>query len=406
MTGKGRYLFGPTGQLMPAEERLDIRKNAKSLTIGVPGEISYQESRVSLAPESVALIVANGHHVIVQRGAGEQAHLSDSEYAEAGAMLVDKAEQVFESDIVLKVAPLLLSEMDMVKPRQIIVSALHYAMQNQEYFKRLKAKNVTALAYEFIKDVSGFYPVLKAMSEISGYAAVQIAAEYLSRTDIGKGIVLGGIPGISPTEIVILGAGTVGTFAARAAASTGALVKVFDNNIYKLRSLQAAVGNGISTSIIQPKILTKALLSADVVIGAVHGKNGRTPCIITEEMVMGMKKGSIIIDVSIDQGGCSETSSVTNHNNPFYTRHDIIHYCVPNIPARVPRTASFALSNFFAPLIIEIAEEGGFENAMKMNPGLRQGVYLHNGFVTKRIISESFGLPFREIDLLLAASQF
>lgn len=406
MIGKGRYLFGPTGQLLPAEERLDIKKNSKSLTIGVPSEISYQESRVSLAPESVAMIVANGHNVVVQRNAGLQAHFEDHEYAEAGAILVDDANQVFESDIVLKVAPLLFSEMDMVKPKQTIISALHYAMQSQEYFKRLKQKSITALAFEFIKDVSGFYPVLKAMSEISGYASVQIAAEYLSRTDVGKGIVLGGIPGISPTEVVILGAGTVGSFAARSASATGAVVKVFDNNIYKLRSLSDSIGNSISTSIIQPKVLTKALMTADVVIAAVHGKNGRTPCFITEEMVSQMKKGSIIVDVSIDQGGCSETSCVTNHNTPFYIKHDVIHYCVPNIPARVPRTASFALSNFFAPLIIDIAEEGGVENALKTNVGLRHGVYLHNGFATKKIISDSFGLPFREIDLLLAASQF
>jgi alanine dehydrogenase len=405
MTENSKYYIGPTGQLMPAEERLEVRKQKNVLRIGVPREIAFQENRVALAPDSVGLIVSNGHEVFVERGAGKNAHFTDQEYAEAGATLTDSPTEIYQCDVILKVAPLLHSEIAMLQTRQTVISALHHTMQNADYFRKLMQHKTTAVAYEFIKDNSNIFPVLNAMSEISGYAAIQIAAEYLSKNDIGKGKLLGGVPGIAPVEVVILGAGTVGTYAARAALGFGAEVKVFDNQISKLRTLQKNIGRQLFTSIIQPKVLSKALKSADVVIGALHSHKGRTPCVVTEEMIKDMKAGSIVVDVSIDQGGCIETSQLTNHNDPVFIKHDVIHYCVPNIPSRVSQTATYALSNFLTPALIEMGEEGGIEAYLKVNPAIRQGVYLYNGILTNRIVGESFNLPCKELDLLIASFQ-
>ncbi|HBG70817.1 MAG: alanine dehydrogenase [Bacteroidetes bacterium GWF2_43_63] len=405
MTENNIYNMGPAGQMMPAEERLEIKRKKSSLKIGVPLEIAFQENRVSLAPDSVGLIVSHGHEVYVQRGAGRNAHFSDEEYAEAGATLTDSAAEIYQCNLILKVAPMLPSEIDMLQSRQTVVSALHSTMQTAEYFKKLMQHKTTAVAFEFIKDQGNIFPVLKAMSEISGYAAIQVAAEYLSKNDIGKGKLLGGIPGIAPVEVVILGAGTVGTYAARAALGFGAEVKVFDNHIYKLRSLQQDIGKQIFTSIIHPKVLSKSLKNADIVIGALHSIRNKPMVVVTEEMVADMKPGSVIVDVSIDQGGCIETSAVTTHKDPVFIKHDVIHYCVPNIPSRVPQTASYGLSNFFTPVIMEMGEEGGIEAFLKANPSLRQGIYMFNGILTNHMIGQNFGLPSKELDLLLASFQ-
>jgi len=405
MTENSNLNLGPASQLLPAEERLEVKRKKDCMKIGVPLEIAFQENRVSLAPDSVGLIVSHGHEVYVQRGAGRNAHFSDEEYAEAGAVLTETAEEIYKCDLILKVAPMLISEIDMLQNRQTVVSALHYTMQSADYFRKLMQHKTTAVAFEFIKDQSNIFPVLKAMSEISGYAAIQIAAEYLSKNDIGKGKLLGGVPGIAPVEVVILGAGTVGTYAARAALGFGAEVKVFDNHIYKLRSLQQCVGAHIFTSIIQPKVLSKSLKNADIVIGALHSIRNRPMMVIPESMVMEMKPGSVIVDVSIDQGGCIETSSVTTHKDPVFIKHDVIHYCVPNIPSKVPQTASYGLSNFFTPVIIEMGEEGGVDAFLKVNPVLRQGIYMFNGILTNHMIGQSFGLPSKELGLRLASFQ-
>lgn len=405
MTENSNLNLGPAGQLMPAEERLEIKRKKSSMKIGVPLEIAFQENRVSLAPDSVGLIVSHGHEVFVQRGAGRNAHFTDEEYAEAGAILTDSAAEIYQCNLILKVAPMLPSEIDLLQSRQTVVSALHFTMQSAEYFKKLMQHKTTAVAFEFIQDQSNIFPVLKAMSEISGYAAIQIAAEYLSKNDIGKGKLLGGIPGIAPVEVVILGAGTVGTYAARAALGFGADVKVFDNHIYKLRSLQQNLGSQIFTSIIHPKVLSKSLKNADIVIGALHSIRNRPMVVVTENMVADMKPGSVIVDVSIDQGGCIETSAVTTHKDPVFIKHDVIHYCVPNIPSRVPQTASYGLSNFFTPVIMEMGEEGGIDAFLKNNPPLRKGIYMFNGILTNHMIGQSFGLPSKELDLLLASFQ-
>lgn len=391
-----------SGQMMPAEERLELKRKKSSIRFGVPKEIAFQENRVSLAPESVALIVENGHEVVVQRGAGKNASFSDEEYAEAGAILTDNAEEVYKCNFILKVAPMQYSEIDMLQSRQTVVSALNYPMQTEKYFAKLAQHKATAVAYEFIKDSHGTYPVSRAMSEITGYAAIQLAAEYLSKSGIGKGKLLGGVPGITPVEVVIIGSGTVATNAARAALACGAVVKVFDNRIYKLRRLQNNLGNSIFTSIIQPKVLAKSIKNADVVIGALHSFYTRPGIIVTEDMVRSMSKGSVIVDISIDQGGCVETSSVTTHNDPIFVKHDVIHYCVPNIPSRVPQTASYALSNFFTPILVEIGNAGGMEIFLKQQLSMRNGIYMYNGILTNRMLGEQFGITSRSLDLLLA----
>ncbi len=391
--------------LMPQEEMLELSKSKKSLTIGIPREMYFQEKRIALVPEGVGLLIANGHNVLIETMAGKEAHFPDKEYSEVGARIVYNKEEVFKSDILLKIAPPTLEEIAYLQPRQTVISALHLTVQKVDYFKALMKKKVTALSFEYIKDVTKTFPVIRLMSEIAGTASIYVAAEYLRDPKYGNGIMLGGFSGITPAEIVILGAGTASEFAARAALGMGASVKVFDNSIYRLRRLQQNLKTTIYTSILHPKTLRKAISEADVVIGAVHSVEGRTSCIVTEDMVREMKTGAVVVDLSIDQGGCFETSRVTSHDDPVYKKYDVTHYCVPNVPSIVPNTGSYALSNFFAPMLIKIGDEGGMTNMFKMDYNLRHGIYLYNGTLTKRHISEYYKLPFQDIELLMAAFQ-
>lgn len=395
--------ISPVESLRTQVETLEISPSQKQLTIGIPREISFQEKRIALVPEGVGLLVANGHKVMIETLAGKEANFSDKDYSEVGGEIIYNKEEVFKSDILLKVAPLTLDEISLVKARQTLISALHLTVQKAEYFKELMKQKITALCFEYIKDVTKTFPVIRLMSEIAGTASINIAAEYLSDPDYGKGIMLGGFSGITPAEIVILGAGTVSEYAVRAALGMGSSVKVFDNSIYKLRRLQQNLKTSIYTSILHPKTLRKAIIEADVVIGAIHSGEGRTPCLINEDIIRDMKEGAIIIDVSIDQGGCFETSRVTSHDEPVFSKYGVTHYCVPNIVSRVPNTGSYALSNYFAPLLLKIGEDGGVKNSIKMDSYLRHGVYLYNGILTKKHISEYFMLPFQDIELLMAA---
>lgn len=403
--GNNPQLFNmsPSGHLMPKEEMLETGRKKSNLFIGIPKETLLEEKRIALAPEAVNILVQEGHRVIFQSEAGVSAHFPDIEFSEAGAEIVTSAEEVYKADIVLKVAPPSLQEIGMMKGRQTIISSVQLGTQREEFFRNLMQKRITAIAFEYIKDKTKSFPLVRAMSEIAGSTAILIASEYLSHPQYGKGRILGGFPGISPTEVIILGAGTVGESAARAAMAMGATVKVFDNNIYKLRRLQENLGTRFFTSIIQPKVLLKAMRTADVMIGAIHTPDGRPPCLITESMIQEMKTGSVIIDVSIDQGGCFETSRVTTHSDPVYVLHGITHYCVPNIASKVPNTASYALSNFFAPILLNMADCGGVDNQLKIDSGLRHGVYLYNGTLTHQYIGEHFGIPFQDIDLLMTA---
>lgn len=388
---------------MPQEEMLEVARKKSSLQIGIPKETSIQEKRIPLVPDAVALLVNNGHEVIIETGAGEGCSFSDKDYSEAGAQIVYGTEEVYKANMILKVEPPTLEEIDLMQHGQLLISALQLPIQPKDFLKKLISKKITAVAFDFIKDPEGILPIVTAMSEIAGNTAVLIAAEYLSNQRNGQGQMFGGISGVSPTEVVILGAGTVGEFAARSAVGLGASVKVFDNNIHKLRRLQTAVGQRLQTSIVQPKVLLKALKTADVVIGAISSKIGRAPIIVTEEMVKCMKDYSVIVDVSIDKGGCIETSEITSHQAPVFAKHGVIHYCVPNIASRVARTASYALSNVIAPTILDTGEFGGIDAMIRSYIGIQNGVYIYKGILTNKYLAETFNMPYKDINLLLMA---
>jgi alanine dehydrogenase len=395
--------FGSAGKLLPQEEMLEVKKKKNRLVIGIPKEVAFQENRVALAPEAVNLLSQNGHRVIIEKGAGVNAHFTDNEYSESGGEIIYETSEVYKADIILKIAPPTQDEIKFLKAGQTIFSTITMPVQSQSYFKTLMSKKINAIGFELIKDKTNTFPLVRSMSEIAGNTAILIAAEYLCDRKYGKGRMFGGFSGITPTEVVILGAGTVGEFAVRAAMGLGAMVKVFDNSVYKLRRLQNNLNTRIFTSIMQPKVLGKALRTADVVIGAIHSPHGHSPVVVSDEMVEKMKFGSVVIDVSIDQGGCIETSRVTNHAEPVFKKHNVTHYCVPNIASRVPHTASYSFSNFFAPVLLNIGEQGGIVNMLKYDPGVRQGVYIFNGTLTNQFIGESFQLPSQDIELLMAA---
>jgi alanine dehydrogenase len=389
--------------LMPQEEMLEVAVKKNHLNIGIPREISFQENRVALVPDSISLLVNNGHQVMVETNAGKMSNFQDNDFSEAGAQIVYTPEELYKNaEIILKVAPPSQEEIEYMRPKQTLISALQLTVQPESFVRNLMAKKVTAIAFDLLKDEEGIFSVIRSMSEIAGGASILIAAEYLSNVNNGQGAMLGGISGISPTEVIIIGAGTVGEFATRAALGLGASVKVFDNSVYKLRRLQSVLGARIFTSIIQPRVLAKHLKTADVVIGAMRAKEGRTPLVVTENMVLDMKVGSVIVDISIDQGGCFETSKPTNHTNPVFRKHGVIHYCVPNIASRVSRTASYALSTIFAPILLDIGEEGGIDKMLKHHIGVRNGVYIYNGSLTNKYLGELFKLRYKDIDLLMA----
>ena len=389
--------------LSPKEEMLETINKHKKLYIGIPKETELLEQRVALVPESVGFLVANGHRVVVESGAGEQANFSDSDYSESGAEISYETKEVYQSDILLKVSPPNNKEISLMKYKQILFSALQITVQPKNALEKLMAKKITAIAWDYIEDENGSFPIIRSMGEIAGTTSFLIAAELMSNANNGKGIMLGSVAGISPPELVIIGAGTVGQFVASAALAMGVSVKVFDNSLYKLRRLQNEIGHKVFTSVLQPKVLEKALKRCDVAIGAISAHQGRTPCVVSEDMVKKMKSGSVIVDVSIDKGGCFETSKITTHQNPTFLKHDVIHYCVPNIGSRVSRTASYSLSNIFSPLLKEISDSGGCEKLIQNAKGFRHGVYIYNGTLTSSILGEAFDLPFKDLDLLISA---
>ncbi len=388
--------------LQPQEKLVRISNAMNSLSIGIPKEITYQENRVPLSPMAVQLLVDQGHSIQLESGCGEKANFTDLDYSSAGGeILVDK-ESIFKNDIILKVAPPTYDEIGYMKPNQILISALQMVRSKESMIKQLISKNITAIGYELIRDDEGALPIMRCMSEIAGRSSVLIAAEYLSNFNAGKGELFGGIPGVQPTKVVIIGAGAVGEYAAQAAIGLGASVKLFDNNINKLRRIEKNLGSRISSSTIIPKTLAKAISECDVAIGALRSPLGYSPCVVTEEMITQMRDQAIIIDVSIDQGGCFETSIPTDHQNPVFEKHNVLHYCVPNIPSQYSRTASYALSNIFTHLLSSISSDGGFETYLKYHEGLRSGVYLYKGKLTNKLIANRFNLPSSEIEFLLA----
>ncbi|QKZ12870.1 alanine dehydrogenase [Spirosoma sp. KUDC1026] len=389
--------------LYPKEAPLALKTNRNSLLIGLPKEVSLQENRIALTPEAVAILVRNGHNVIVEQGAGEKAKFADSEYSEAGAQIAYSPKEVYDANLILKIEPLVDEEFEHIKSGSTVISALTLPARERDYFEKINSKSVTAFGYEYIEDQAGGLPIIRSMSEIAGSAVMLIAGEYLSNADNGRGIILGGITGVPPTKVVMLGAGTVTEYALRAALGMGADVKVFDRHLYKLQRLKYSLGQHIYTSIIDSDTLTEAIQRADVVIGAIRAEDGISPVVVTEEMISRMKPDSVIIDVSIDQGGNFETSRMTSHKQPTYKHAGVIHYCVPNIASRVSHTASMALSNIFLPFLLETGTTGGIDQMMYANRWFMKGVYAHKGMLTNSYIARKYNMRYKDLDLLLAA---
>lgn len=387
------------------EETLDIKPRGAELLVGIPKENSFNENRIALTPEAVGVIIANGHRVVVETGAGNGASYTDNDYSEAGAKIAYDKKEVFECDILVKSAPVSESECELLKPCQYIISPIHLAVMKREILQKMMDKKITALSFENLKDDTGHNPIVRSMSEIAGSAVMLIAGQYLSKTNNGKGVLVGGISGIPPTKVIIIGAGIVGEYAARTALAMGASVKIFDNSIYRLKRLQNNIGVRLWTSVLEPKILAKQLKTCDVAVGALSGAAGRTPVVVTEDTVSKMRPGSVIVDVSIDHGGCFETSKVTSHEKPVFTKYDVIHYCVPNIPSGFARTASQAISNVLMPLMLETGEDGGIDNIVWHKINIRSGIYLFKGSLTNFYLSERFDLKFTDLNLLIASKR-
>jgi alanine dehydrogenase len=389
--------------LHPQEKLMEVKKEKHSFFIGLPREISLQENRISLTPDAVAILVNNGNEIWVEAKAGLGSKFSDKDYSDAGAKIVYSPQEVYKADVILKIEPPTLEEIDLMHPGQTLISALQIGQLKVESLQGMLKKKIIALAYEFIEDKVGGMPIIRAMSEIAGSSVLLIASEYLSTANNGKGVILGGITGVPPTKVVIIGAGTVAEYAARAALGLGAHVQVFDNHLYKLRRIKHLLGQQIYTSTIDTITLGDTLRTADVVIGALRAEKGRARHVITEEMVTHMKEDSLIIDLSIDQGGCVETSEITTLSKPVFRRHGVIHYCVPNVASRVAHTAANALSNIFTPTILRAAEEGGVEPMIFSHKWFMKGVYTYKGGLTNEHVARKFGLKHKNIELLMAA---
>jgi len=398
----GKVSFGNTS-FMPKEEHLETAVKNRRITIGIPCDKQDDEKRVALTPEAVNLLVESDNEVIIQKGAGLGANFSDKDYSENGAIISDSTARVYSADAVIKVAPFSDKETDYLKGNQVVFSYLNVLKLNEETLGRLMKKKVTAVAFEKIRDDNGVMPVIESMSEISGITSLLIASEYLSNMHGGKGVMLGGVTGVTPTEVVILGANTAGEYAARAAIGLGSTVKIFDSSLHRLRRFQNLIGQKLQTSVFHPQVLKKALKSADVLIGAIELEDLRPWYYITEDMVRNMKKGAVIIDLSIDRGGCIETTECRALRDPVYEKHGVIHFSAWNIPSRVARTASISLSNIFAPLLQRMADAGGITQLLKYDQGVRNGAYLYNGMLTNETLGQKFGLISKDLDLLISA---
>jgi alanine dehydrogenase len=387
------------------EETLDVKPSSSALKIAIPKENAFQENRIALTPDAVGVLINNGHQVVVEHNAGQAAHFSDKDYAEAGAQIAHDKKEIFTYELIMKSAPVSDQELPLLSVGQTIISPIHLPVMKTHILEKMMEKKITALSFENLKDESGHNPIVRSMSEIAGSAVMLIAGQYLSSANNGKGALLGGISGIPPTKVVIIGAGIVGEYAARTALAMGASVKVFDNNIYKLKRLQNNMGVRLWTSVIEPKILAKQLKTCDVAVGALTSTGGRTPVVVSEEMVAQMRPGSVIVDVSIDRGGCFETSEVTSHEQPVISKFGVLHYGVPNIPSGFARTASQAVSNVLMPLLLKIGDEGGLEELIWHQSNIRNGVYMFKGSLTNFHLSQRFNLKYTDLNLLIASQR-
>ena len=388
---------------LPREEQIEKAVGRKQMSIGLPRDVHDDEKRISLTPEAIKILTDAGNEIFMERGAGQAAGFTDREYSDNGAVVADTPSRIYECDIIIKITPFKENEASQLKVGQTVISFMNVATMDEDVLSTLMRKRVTALASEKIKDTDGMLPVVESMSEISGITSVLLASEYLSSASGGKGVMLGGVTGVTPTEVIIIGANTAGEYAARAALGLGAIVRVFDASVHRLRNFQNLLGQRIYTSTFHPQVLQKALKSADVLIGALSSDILMPWFYVTEEMVQGMKRGSVIIDLSVDTGGCVETAEPRAIKDPIYEKHGVIHYSAWNLPSRVPKTASIALSNVFRPLMQEMADAGSITHMLRFNPGLRSGVYIYNGILTNDVLGQKFGILSQDINLLLAA---
>ncbi len=395
--------ISPSFSYVPLEETLQIPRKNKQLFIGIPKETAFQENRIALTPEAVSVLVNDGHDVAVEHGAGDGSFYFDNDYSEAGARIVYDKADLFKATTIIKSAPISDEEAVLLQPNQVVISPIHMPLLKAEIMEQLIQKKIIAIAFESIKDDAGTYPIVRSMSEIAGNYAILTAARYLGNPDNGKGVLLGGISGVPPARVLIIGAGVVGEFAARAAFGLGADVVIFDNSIYRLMRLQNNIGRRCFTSVLEPVTLAQELQTADVAVGALKPVSGITPVVVTEQMVSNMKAGSVIIDVSMDRGGCFETSRLTTHEKPVFKKYDVIHYCVPNIASGVSRTASRAISNVLMPILKQAADMGGVEEIILSKSGIRRGVYMYKGCVTNAPIAKRFNFKYTDLDLLLAS---
>jgi alanine dehydrogenase len=387
------------------EEKLDIKPKGARLFIGIPKETAFPENRIALIPDAVNVLVSNGHEVAVETNAGMGSKYSDKDFSDAGAQILHNKADVYKAPVLIKSAPITEDDLPLLQNHQIILSPLQMSLLKKPLIQKLMEKNITAFCFENLKDHSGTFPIVRSMSEIAGSAVMLIAGQYLSNSNNGKGVLLGGISGVPPTKVIIIGAGVVGEYATRTALAMGASVKVFDNNVYRLKRLQNNLGVRVWTSVIEPRILAKQLKTCEVAVGALGNNTGRTPMVATEDMVAAMRPGSVIIDVSIDCGGCFETSEITTYENPVFVKHGVVHYCVPNIASGYARTASHAISNVLMPLLLEVAEAGGFDELLWRSFNLRHGIYLYKGHLTHFNISQRFNLKYTDLNLLIASKR-
>ena len=395
--------FFTRGQFETLPETLAIQDKRQTFTLGIPKETTMIENRVAIVPNSVRVLVASGFQVLIESGAGEKSNYTDHAYSEAGAEICSDKRTVFQANILIKVAPPTLDELEMMAIDQVLISPLHLPIINEAYIEKLIQKRITAFAMEYLQSADGSFPIVRIMSEIAGMSVMLTAGELLKSHSGGRGLLLGGVSGVPPAKVVILGAGVVAEYAVKTALGLGCSVRIFDNDISKIMRLQTNVGRHLHTSAINPVYLAHQLTSADVVIGAIHSKHGRAPILITEEMVSRMKEGSILIDVSIDQGGCFETSEITTLENPTFIKHGVIHYGVPNIPSQVSRTASNAISNIITPLLVKIIESHNMENLMTLHEGIRNGCYTYKSCLTNEYLSKKYGKKYTNLSLLLTS---
>lgn len=387
--------------LMPQEEMLELKNKEQKIKIGIPSDFSSVEYRVPLTPQAVDLLTSYGHEITIEKDAGKMASYSDKEYRAAGAVIAERKEEVFQCDVILRVAPFGSEEIDMLRGNQAILSNMQIQAHCSESIRKLMQKKVTTIAYENIENEQGFLPFVHQMSQIAGATSITLASEYLSNAHHGKGVLFGEVTGITPAELVIIGTSTAAEYAARAAVNLGILVKVFDTSVYDLSRLEERLGRRIFTSVFYPKVLRKALISADAVIGALQF-NTAPKFKVSEDLIKQMKEGSVIIDLNASQGGCFETTRCTDLNHPTYVKHGVVHYCVPNSPSIVARTASISLSNILIPILLRMGESGGVDHYIKNSKGFRKGVYIYHGILTNHEIGRLFNLTSKDIDLLLA----